>query len=56
MFIFSKQLNMNPLSVVIWDIDGVVNDKLAEEEFEIDKNNIVTKKGKYIEIEVGEVL
>jgi Ca2+-dependent lipid-binding protein len=55
MFIFSKQQNINTLSVVIWDRDGLVNDKLAEEDFEIDKNNIVTKKGKYIELEVGSV-
>ena len=46
---------MNTLSVVIWDRDGLVNDKLAEEDFEIDKNNIVTKKGKYVELELGQV-
>jgi len=55
MFIFSKQQNINTLSVVIWDRDGLVNDKLAEEDFEINKNNIVTKKGKYVELEVGSV-
>ena len=31
MFIFSKQQNINTLSVVVWDRDGLVNDKLAEE-------------------------
>ena len=55
MFIFSKQQNINTLSVVVWDRDGLVNDKLAEEEFEIDKNNVIIKNGNYLELKLGTV-
>jgi len=55
MFIFSKQPDITKLVVVVWDRDGLVNDKLAEESFNIDTNNIVRQSGKYVTLNLGTI-